>query len=140
MVINLAKFDVCTSRSFGGAKTHIHTYISKYRQNCALCISSSYLVFIQFCRLNGGGRMHASPSATARTPFLHLSRLRASSFFKPLLSVSSSTRFFQVFFGCPHFRLPLISRSRATLKTLSSSFLRTCPYYLKLYSLLLAGL
>ena len=61
---------------------------------------------------------------------LHLSRLRASSFFKPIFSVSSSTCFFQVFFGRPRFLLPVTSRFRATLKTLSSSLLSTCPYHL----------
>ena len=70
------------------------------------------------------------PSAIARTPSLHLSRLRASSFFKPIFSVFSSTCFFQVFFGHPCFLLPLTLRFRATLKTLSSSLLSTCPYHL----------
>ena len=68
------------------------------------------------------------PSAMARTLSLHLSRFRASSFFKPISS--SSTCFFQVFFGHPPFLLPLTSRFRETLKTLSSSLLSTCPYHL----------
>ena len=68
--------------------------------------------------------------AISCTPSLHLSRLRASSFFKPIFSVSSSTCFFQVFFGHPRFLLPVTSRFRATLKTLSSSLLSTCPYHL----------
>ena len=68
-------------------------------------------------------------SAIAHTPSLHLSRLRASSF-KPIFSVSSSTCFFEVFFGHPRFLLPLTSRFRATLKTLSSSLLSTCPHHL----------
>ena len=38
--------------------------------------------------------------------------------------------FFQVFFGRPRFLLPLTSRSRATLKTLSSFLHSTCPYHL----------
>ena len=85
------------------------------------------------------GRIYPIPSAISRTPSLHLSRLRASSFFKPTFSVSSSTCFFQVFFGRPRFLLPVTSRFRATLKTLSSSLLSTCPYHL-LHLLLLTGL
>ena len=34
VVINRAKFDVCTSSSYGGIKAHVHTY----RQNRTLCI------------------------------------------------------------------------------------------------------
>ena len=45
-------------------------------------------------------------------------------------SLSLFTCFFQVFFGRPRFLLPLTSRFRATLKTLSSSLLSTCPYHL----------
>ena len=93
-----------------------------------LCNSCS--VFIWCCPINKDGQIHPIPSAIACTRSLHLSRLRASSFFKPIFSVSSSTCFFQVFFGCPHFLLPLTSRFRATLKTLSSSLLSTCPYHL----------
>ena len=70
------------------------------------------------------------PSAIVCTLSLHLSHLRASSFFKPIFSVSSSTCYFQVFFGHSCFLLPLASRFRATLKTLSSSLLSTCPYHL----------
>ena len=82
--------------------------------------SSSYSVFIRCFPFSRDGRIYPIPSAISRTPFLHLSRLRASSFFKPIFSVSSSTCFFQVFFGRPRFLLPLTSRFRATLKTLSS--------------------
>ena len=89
---------------------------------------SSYSVFIQCCSLSRDGRIYPIPSAIAHTPSLHLSRLRTSSF--KSISVSSSTCFFQVFFGHPRFLLPLTSRSRATLKTLPSFLLSTCPYHL----------
>ena len=92
-------------------------------------VSSSDSVFVQCCPFNRNGQIYPIPSAIARTPSRHLSRLRASSF-KPIFSVSSSTCFLQVFFGHPHFLLPLTSRFRATLKTLSSSLLSTCPYHL----------
>ena len=92
--------------------------------------SSSYSVFIRCFPFSRDGRIYPIPSAISRTPSLHLSRLRASSFFKPTFSVSSSTCFFQVFFGRPRFLLPVTSRFRATLKTLSSSLLSTCPYHL----------
>ena len=90
--------------------------------------SSSYSVFIRCFPFSTDGRIYPIPSAISRTPSLHLSRLRASSLFKPTFSVSSSTCFFQVFFGRPRFLLPVTSRFRATLKTLSSSLLSTCPY------------
>ena len=76
------------------------------------------------------GRIYPIPSTIARTPSLHLSHLRASFFFKPIFSVSSSTCFFQVFFGRSRFLLPLTSRSRATLRALSSSLHSSCPYHL----------
>ena len=63
--------------------------------------SSSYSVFIRCFPFSRDGRIYPIPSAILRTPSLHLSRLRASSFFKPIFSVSSSTCFFQVFFGRP---------------------------------------
>ena len=94
------------------------------------CSSSSYSVFIRCCPFSRDGRIYLIPSAIALTPSLYLSRLRASSFFKPIFSVSSSTYFFQVFFGRPRFLLPVTSRFRATLKTLLSSLLSTCPYHL----------
>ena len=97
--------------------------------------SSSYSVFILCCPFSRDGRIYPIPSAIARTPSLHLSCLRAFSFFKPIFSVSSSTCFFQVFFGRPRFLLPLTSRFRATLKTLSSSLLSTYPYYLTPFSI-----
>ena len=59
--------------------------------------SSSYSVFILCFPFSRDGRIYPIPSAISRTPSLHLSRLRASSFFKPTFSVSSSTCFFQVF-------------------------------------------
>ena len=96
----------------------------------SLLSCSSYSVFIPCCPFHRDDRIYPIPSAIARAPSLHLSRLRASSFFKPVFSVSSSTCFFQVFFGRPRFLLPLTSRFRATLKTLSSSLLSTCPYHL----------
>ena len=109
----------------------LHTYYNFAENNCSFSMcSSSDSVFIQCCPFSRDGRIYPIPSAIACTPSLHLSRLRASSFFKPIFSVSSSTCFFQVFFGCPHFLLPLTSRFRPTLKTLSSFLLSTCPYHL----------
>ena len=93
-------------------------------------LTRSDSVFIRCCPFSRDGRIYPIPSAIARTPSLHLSRLRASSFFKPIFSVFSSTCFFQVVLGRPRFLLPLTSRFRATLKTLSSSLLSTCPYHL----------
>ena len=93
-----------------------------------LLLNSSYSVFIQCFPLSRGGRIYPISSVIACTSSLHLSRLRVSSFFKPIFSLSSTC--FQVFFGCPHFLLPLTSRSRATVKTLSLSLLSTCPYHL----------
>ena len=87
-------------------------------------------VFIRCYPFSRDGRIYPISSAIARTPSLHLSRLRALSFFKPIFSVSSFTCFLQVFFGRPRFLLPLTSRFRATLKTLSSFLLSTCPYYI----------
>ena len=92
-------------------------------------VCSSDSVFIRCCPFNRDSRIYPIPSAIARTRSPHLSRFRASSFFKPIFSVSSSTCFFQVFFGRPRFLLPLTSRFRATLKTLSLSLLSTCPYH-----------
>ena len=92
--------------------------------------SSSYSVFIRCCPLNRDGRICPIPSKIACTPSLHFARFWASSFFKPIFFVSFSTCFFQLFFGRPSFLLPLTSRSRATLKTLSSSLLSTCSYHL----------
>ena len=91
---------------------------------------SSYSVFIRCFPLSKDGWIHPIPFAIACTPSLHLFRLRATFFFKPIFSVSSSTCFFQVFFGRPRFLFPLTSRSIATLKTLSSSLLSTCSYHL----------
>ena len=42
---------------------------------------SSYSVFIRCCPFNRDGRIYPISSAIAHTPSLHLSRLRASSFF-----------------------------------------------------------
>ena len=100
------------------------------RIDCEVCCSSSYSVFIRCFALSRDSRIYPISSAIARTPSLHLSRLRATSLFKPLFSVSSSTCFSQVFFGRPRFLLPLTSRFRATLKTLLPSLLSTCPYHL----------
>ena len=61
---------------------------------------------------------------------IHFARFWAFSLFKPSFSVYSFTWFFLVFFGCPRFLLALTSRSRATVKTLLSSLLSTCPYHL----------
>ena len=85
--------------------------------------------FIRCCPLSGGGRIDLIPSAIARTLSLHLYRFRVSSFFKPIISVSSSTCFLQVFSCRLCFLLSLTSRSSATLKTLSSSLLSSCPYH-----------
>ena len=102
-----------------------------FRKNHSTSHAATVVVVIQFfirCfPFSRDGRIYPIPSAILRTPSLHLSRLRASSFFKPIFSVSSSTCFFQVFFGRPRFLLPVTSRFRATLKTLSSSLLSTCP-------------
>ena len=68
--------------------------------------------------------------AIACTSSFHWSRFRASSFFKPIYTVSSSTCFFQVFFGRPRFVLPLTSRSRATVIALPSSLLSSCQHHL----------
>ena len=92
-------------------------------------ISSSYSVYIQYCPLSRDGWIHLIPSAIVCTPSLCFAQFRASSFFIPIFSVFSFTCFFQVF-TCPHFLLPLITRSRATLTTLFSSLLSTCPYHL----------
>ena len=92
--------------------------------------SSTDSVFIWCCPFNRGGQIYPIPSVIACTPSLHLSCLRASSLFKPIFSVSSSTCFLQVFFDHPRFLFPITSRFRATLKTLSSSLLSTCPYHL----------
>ena len=89
--------------------------------------SSNSSVFIWCCPLSRDGRIHPIPSTIAHTPSLHLSRFMASSFFKPIFSVSPSTCFLQVFFGRSRFLLPLTLRSRAILKTLSSSLLSICP-------------
>ena len=85
--------------------------------------------FIRCCPLSRDGWIHPIPSAIAYTQSLPFAQFRASSFFKPIFSVSSSTCFFQTFFSRPHFLLLLASRSRATLKTLLSSLLSTCPYH-----------
>ena len=90
--------------------------------------SSSYLVFILYCVL---AEMAGLIPILLQLLALHLfARFKASSFFKPIFSVSSSTCFFQVFFVGPHFLLQLNSRSRPTLRTLSLSHLSTCPYHL----------
>ena len=95
---------------------------------------SSYSAFIQCCPFSRDGRIYPTPSAIARIPSFHLSRLRAFSFFKRIFSVSSSTCFFQVFCGRPRFLLPLTSRFRAILKTLLPSLHSICPYYLTLFA------
>ena len=71
------------------------------------------------------------------TPFLlQLLTLRPSRFLSQGILLLQTNllcllfHFFQVFFGRPRFLLPLTSRFRATLKTLSSSLLNTCPYHL----------
>ena len=51
--------------------------------------SSSYSVFILCCPFSRDGWIYPIFSAIARTPSLHLSRLRAFFFFKPIFSVSS---------------------------------------------------
>ena len=91
--------------------------------------SSSYSVFIWCCSLSRDGWIYPVLLAIACTPSFHLSHLRASSF-KPIFSVSSSTCFFQVFFGHFRFLFPLTLKFRATLNTLLSFLLSTCPYHL----------
>ena len=97
----------------------------------ASCIGacSSYLVFIRYCPLSRDDRIHPISVAILCTRSLYFDRFRMSFFFEPIF-VFSSTYFFQVFFGRPLFLLPLTSRSRETLKTLSSSLLSTCPCHL----------
>ena len=84
-------------------------------------------VFVWYCPLSRDGWIYPSPSTIALTLFFTLVDSRHP---PPIFSVSSSTCFFQVFFGCLHFLLSLTSRSRPTLKILSSSLLSTCPYHL----------
>ena len=86
-----------------------------------------------FFPLTRDGQVHSIPSAIVCTPCLYFTQLKTFSF-KPIFSVSSSTCFFQVFFDHPCFLLPLTSKSRATLKTLSSSFVSKCPYHLTLFA------
>ena len=93
------------------------------------------MVVIQF--LSGVVPLAAMPGFT---PFLlQLLALRLSTCLDSGHSPSSNQSslspppppcLFQVFFGRPRFLLPLSLRSRATLKTLSSSLLSTCPYHL----------
>ena len=96
--------------------------------------SSSYSVFVQSSPFSRNGRIHPIPSAIAYTPSLHFPCFREFFFFKPIVSVSSSTCFFKVFFGDLCFFLPFSSKFRATLETLSSSFLSTCPHHLTLFA------
>ena len=86
-------------------------------------------VFIWYCPLDRDGWIYPIPYTIVHTLPLHLSQFGVSSF-KPIFSFSSSTCFFQVFFGHSYFFLPLTLRSRATPKTLSSSLFSTCPYHL----------
>ena len=98
--------------------------------NVSHCIcSSNSILFFRFCSHSRDGQIHPIPSPIACTLSFHFPQIMATSF-KPLFSVSSSTCFFRVFFGCPCFLLLLTSRSRAILKTLSSFLLSTCPYHL----------
>ena len=60
---------------------------------------------------------------------LRLSTLLDSASVKSIFSVSSSTCF-QLLFGRPRLFLPLTLRSIATLKTILSPLLSTCPYHL----------
>ena len=94
-------------------------------ENRCRCDSSSYLIFIWCCFLNRDAQIDMIPSAITCTPSLCL----IQSILLQTNSVSSSY-FFQVFFGCSCFLLPLTSRSRTTLKTLSSFLLSTYPYHL----------
>ena len=98
-------------------------------KSCRLNLSSiSYLVFIWYCVLT---EMAGFIPILLQLLAHHLfARFKASSFFKPIFSVSSSTCFFQIFLDGPHFLLPLNSRSRLTLRTLSLSLLSTCLYHL----------
>ena len=133
MIFSLIRYNHAFLKSFsnvtGDFKILIYNLCPYWKVNLARhsrCSSGSYSVFIRCFLFSRDGRIYLIPSAISRTPSLHLSRLRASSF-KPTFSVSSSTCFFQVFFGRPRFLLPVTSRFRATLKTLSSSLLSTCP-------------
>ena len=101
-------------------------HIEEQLLNDSTISSGSYSVFIRCCLLRRDGRIHSISSAIACITSLHFVRLKTF-FFELIFSVSSSTCFF---FNRPRFLLPLASRSRATLKTLSSSLLSTCPYHL----------
>ena len=54
-----------------------------------------------FVPVDEGGWIHPISDMTIFTPFRHFDRLRASSFFKLIFLISSSTWFFQGFLGCP---------------------------------------
>ena len=104
----------------------------------ATASSSSYSVFILCCPLGRNGQIYPIPSAFAQIPALHLARLRASSFFKPIFCLLDHL-LLPGLLHRPCFLLPLTSRSRATLKILSSTLLSTCPYH-QLHLLLLTSL
>jgi len=64
-----------------------------------------------------------SPDTISFTPYLHLARLRASSFHNPIPLISSSTCLLNVFRGRPRFSLTL------HIGTFSSLFLPHHPYF-----------
>ena len=109
---------------------HIKRYCMVLSENTELSSSCSYLVYMRYCRLSRDGWIYLFSPAIARAMSLNFARFKASSFFKPIFSISSSACFF---FDRPHFLLPLTSRSRETLKTLSPFILSTCPYHLTLF-------
>ena len=55
-----------------------------YKRCRSVRVSNSYSVFILCCPLGRNGQIYPIPSAFAQIPALHLARLRASSFFKPI--------------------------------------------------------
>ena len=67
-------------------------------------------------------------------PFRHFNRLRASSFFKPILI---NLIFYLIFPGLPRpspLLWPSTMKHNTFLKTSSSSLLKTCPYKRKLFA------
>ena len=80
----------------------------------------------EFIPVNGTGQIYPTVTALSPTPTLHLTRFKESSFSKPTLLLSFSTCIFLIFFDCPRFLLPFISKSN-TSQNMPSSLLNTCP-------------
>ena len=82
--------------------------------------------FIRFCLLHEVDRIYLIPCSILCTLSCHIAQFRASSALEPVFFVSS-TCFTQIFFGRLRYLLSLTSRSKATLNTLPSFLLNTCP-------------